>query len=105
MAEYGEWNRKGATLSDVTAKAEYGVDRDVIVKGIQTGKLEYREGSVWGNPYLRVLRSQLEHYLAEELQPVSYDFALISESYSTTKHHRVCYDNSPSSSSSISSRQ
>ena len=67
MAEYGEWNRKGATLSDVTAKAEYGVERDVIVKGIQTGKLEYREGSVWGNPYLRVLRSQLEHYLAEEL--------------------------------------
>jgi hypothetical protein len=66
MAEYGEWHRKGATLSDVTAKAEYGVDRDVIVKGIQTGKLEYREGSVWGNPYLRVLRSQLEHYLAEE---------------------------------------
>ena len=30
------------------------------------GQLEYRAGSVWGNPYLRVLRSQLEHYLAEE---------------------------------------
>ncbi|MBA2593701.1 MAG: hypothetical protein M3495_20730 [Pseudomonadota bacterium] len=67
MAEYGEWNRKGATLSDVTAKAEYGVSRDFIVKGIQTGKLEYREGSIWGNPYLRVLRSQLEKYIAEEL--------------------------------------
>lgn len=67
MAEYGEWTRKGATLSDVTAKAEYGVSRDFIVKGIQTGKLEYREGSIWGNPYLRVLRSQLEKYIAEEL--------------------------------------
>jgi hypothetical protein len=67
MAEYGEWNRKGATLSDVTAKAEYGVSRDFIVKGIQTGKLEYREGSIWGNPYLRVLRSQLEKYIAKEL--------------------------------------
>jgi hypothetical protein len=67
MAEYGEWNRKGATLSDVTAKAEYGVSRDFIVKGIQTGKLEYREGSIWGNPYLRVLRSQLEKYITEEL--------------------------------------
>ena len=31
MAERGEWNRKGATLSDVTAKAEYGVSRDFIV--------------------------------------------------------------------------
>ena len=67
MAEYGEWNRKGATLSDVTAKKEYGVDRDFIVKGIRAGKLEYREGAVWGNPYLRLLRSQLEQYITEEL--------------------------------------
>lgn len=67
MAEYSEWNRKGAVLSDKTAQKEYGVSRDLIVKGIQTGKLEYREGAVWGNPYLRVLRSQLETYIAEQL--------------------------------------
>jgi coenzyme F420-reducing hydrogenase delta subunit len=67
MAEYGEWNRKGGTLSDETAKKEYGVEREFIVKGIQAGKLEYREGSIWGNPYLRVLRSQLEKYIIEEL--------------------------------------
>ena len=53
MAEYGEWNRKGATLSDVTAQKEFGVRRDFIVKGIRAGKLEYREGSVWGNPYAK----------------------------------------------------
>ena len=51
----------------VTAKAEYGVSRDLIVKGIQTGKLEYRNGAIWGNPYLRVLRRQLEKYIAEEV--------------------------------------
>ena len=51
MAEYGEWNRKGAVLSDVTADKDYWVTRDFIVKGIQAGKLEYREGAVWGNPY------------------------------------------------------
>jgi hypothetical protein len=67
MAEYGEWNRKGAVLSDVTAHKEYGVTREFIVKGIQAGKLEYRERAVWGNPYLRVLRSQLELYIAAEL--------------------------------------
>lgn len=67
MAEYGEWNRKGATLSDVTAQKEYGVSRDFIVKGIRAGKLEYREGAIWGNPYFRVLRSQLEQYIAEQL--------------------------------------
>ena len=67
MAEYGEWNRKGATLSDVTAQKEYGISRDFILKGINSGRLEYREGAVWGNPYLRILRSQLEKYIAAEL--------------------------------------
>jgi hypothetical protein len=66
MAEYGEWNRKGATLSHVTAEKEYGVNYEFIVKGIREGKLEYREGAIWGNPYLKVLRSQLEKYIAEE---------------------------------------
>ena len=64
MAEYGEWNRKGATLSDVTAQKEFGVSRDFIEQGIRDGKLEYREGSVWGAPYLRILRSQLELHIA-----------------------------------------
>jgi hypothetical protein len=67
MAEYGEWNRKGASLSDVTAQKEYGVSRDFIVQGIRAGKLEYQEGSIWGNPYLRILRSQLEQYIAQQL--------------------------------------
>jgi hypothetical protein len=67
MAEYGEWTRKRATLSDVTACKEFGVSREVIIDGIQAGKLEYRQGSIWGNPYLRVLRSQLGAYIAERL--------------------------------------
>ena len=66
MAEYGEWVRKGAVLSEVTARKEYGVTRDFIVEGIQAGKLEFREGAVWGNPYLRILRSQLELYIAQQ---------------------------------------
>ncbi len=67
MAELGEWNSKGATLSDVTACKEYGVNRDFIINGINSGKLEYRENAVWGNPYLRILRSQLEKYITEQL--------------------------------------
>jgi hypothetical protein len=67
MAEHGEWNRKGATLSDVTALKEYGVDTQFIVRGIRSGDLEYREGSIWGNPYIKVLRSQLEKYISSQL--------------------------------------
>ena len=51
----------------MTARKEYGVDEDFIVTGINAGKLEYREGAVHGNPYIRVLRGQLEAYIAEEL--------------------------------------
>jgi hypothetical protein len=46
MADYGEWNRKGAVLSDVTAQKEYGVTREFRRPGIDAGKLEYREDSV-----------------------------------------------------------
>ena len=67
MAQHGEWNRKGASLSDVTAQKEYGVSRDFIVQGIRAGKLEYHKASLWGNPYLQVLRSQLERYIAKQL--------------------------------------
>jgi len=67
VAEYGEWTQKGTTLSEVTAESEYGVDRGFIIEGIRSGKLEYRDGAIWGNPYLRILRSQLEQYIAAEL--------------------------------------
>ena len=67
MAEYGEWNRKGATLSDKTAMKEYGVDREFLLKGIRAGRLECQERSVWGNPYVVVLRRELEAYITEEL--------------------------------------
>jgi hypothetical protein len=67
MAEHGEWTQKGAALSEATAEKEYGVSRDFLITGIRTGKLEFREGVMWGNPYLRFLRSQLEQYIATEL--------------------------------------
>lgn len=69
MAQNGEWTRKGAVLSDVPAQKENGVTRAFIVEAIQAGALEFREGSVWGNPYLRILRSQLEPYIAAQHGP------------------------------------
>jgi hypothetical protein len=85
MADPGEWNRKGAVLSDVTAQKEYGVTREFVVAGINAGKLEFREGSVWSNPFLRVLRSQLEPYIAAELGPEYLSSAQIED---RTARHR-----------------
>lgn len=61
-----EWTKKGGTLSDKTAFDEYGLIQDDITKAINEGKLQFREGSIYGNPYLRLLRSEVEK-LAEEI--------------------------------------
>ena len=66
MADHGEWTRKGAVLSEGTAQNEYGVSREFILRGIRSGRLEVREGSGWGNPYFKILRSQIEDYIASE---------------------------------------
>lgn len=58
-----EWRRKGATLSDKTAREEFGLTQDEIVRAIRAGKLHYRVGSMYGNPWLRLLRRELEALL------------------------------------------
>jgi hypothetical protein len=55
-----EWQRKGATLGDKTARREYGLTQDEIVRAIRAGKLRYREASMHGNPWLRLLRREVE---------------------------------------------
>ena len=55
-----EWRRKGATLSDKTARGEFGLTQDEIVQAIRAGKLNYRVGSMYGNPWLRLLRREVE---------------------------------------------
>ena len=50
-----EWQRKGATLSDKTARKEYGLTQDEIVQAIQAGKLQYRCNAIHGNPFLRLI--------------------------------------------------
>jgi hypothetical protein len=55
-----EWQRKGATLSDKTARKEFGLTQDDIIWAIRAGKLHYREGSMYGNPWLRLLRREVE---------------------------------------------
>jgi hypothetical protein len=55
-----EWQRKGATLSDKTARKAFGLTQDEIVQAIRAGKLHYRQNSVHGNPFLRLLRREVE---------------------------------------------
>ena len=60
VSQDGEWRRKGATVSDKTARAEFGLTQDEIVAAIRAGELQYRLGSMHGNPWLRLLRREVE---------------------------------------------
>jgi len=55
-----DWRRKGATLSDKTARKEFGLTQAEIEAAIDAGQLQYRVGVVHGNPWLRLLRRELE---------------------------------------------
>jgi len=61
-----EWQRKGATLSDKTTRHDFGLTQDQIVQAIRAGKLQYRESSVHGNPFLRLLRREVEALIKKE---------------------------------------
>jgi hypothetical protein len=61
-----EWAGKGATLSDKTACEEFGLTRDEIIAGIRAGKLQYRPSSIYGNPWLRLLRREVEGFVRSE---------------------------------------
>jgi len=60
------WTTKGATLSDKSAEKEFGLTFDEIVAGIHAGKLQYRENSIYGAPFLRLIRSEVEALVEEK---------------------------------------
>src|SRR3990170_396339 len=60
------WTRKGATLSDKSAQKEFGLTFEEIVEGIRAGKLQYRENSIYGSPFLRLIRQEVEALVNEK---------------------------------------
>ena len=55
-----EWRRKGATLSHKTAQQKFGLTWEEIVRAIRAGKLHCQQQSMHGNPWLRLLRREVE---------------------------------------------
>jgi hypothetical protein len=45
-----EWGRKGATLSDKSARSEYGLSQEEIFVAADAGRLQYRPAAMHGNP-------------------------------------------------------
>jgi len=55
-----EWQSKGATLSDKSAREEFGLTQDEIHQAARAGTLQYGVASMHGNPWLRLLRREVE---------------------------------------------
>lgn len=55
-----EWRRKGASLSDKSARKEFGLTQEEILDAIDAGKLSYRINVIHGNPWFRLLRREVE---------------------------------------------
>jgi hypothetical protein len=54
------WIEKGATLSDKSARKEFGLTQQEIIAAIRAGKLRFRESNMHGNPWFRLLRHEVE---------------------------------------------
>ncbi len=59
------WTQKGGALSDKSARKEFGLTQDEIVDAINNGKLQYKMNHIHGNPYFRLLRSEVEALVVE----------------------------------------
>ena len=63
------WTRQGATLSDKSARAEFGLTQEQLIEAMRSGKLQYRAASMHGNPWYRLLRHELEALITEQHGP------------------------------------
>ena len=60
------WRIKDQTLSDKSAEKEYGISRKEIIDAINARELQFREGSIYGNPWFRLLRVEVERLVEKK---------------------------------------
>jgi hypothetical protein len=63
------WSQKGATLSDKSARKEFGLTQQEIVAAIRVGKLQSRVSNMHGNPWIRLLRHEVESLVRDKSGP------------------------------------
>src|SRR5262245_56797954 len=60
------WSQKGATLSDKSARQEFGLTQQENIAAIRAGKLQFRESNMHGNPWYRLLRHEVESLVRDK---------------------------------------
>jgi septal ring factor EnvC (AmiA/AmiB activator) len=60
------WRQKGATLSDKSARQEFGLTQEEIFGAMRAGKLQFQQNSMHGNPWFRLLQHEVEALVKEK---------------------------------------
>ena len=60
------WRQKGATLSDKSARKDFGLTQEEIFAAMRAGKLQFRQSNMHGNPWFRLLRHEVEALVREK---------------------------------------
>lgn len=55
-----EWLRKNGTLTDKTARKEFGLTEDELAQAFKAGKIQGRRTWIYGSPCIRLLRREVE---------------------------------------------
>ncbi len=97
------WTKQGATLSDKSARKEFGLTQEEIIEAIRSNKLQYRSNHIHGNPYFRLLRREVEllvsdkygrdylkqKYLKNELSQVNRDIKRLKSELASLEKRKV----------------
>ena len=60
------WKQQGATLSDKSARQEFGLTQEEIFEAMRAGKLQFQQNSMHGNPWFRLLRHEVEALVTQK---------------------------------------
>ncbi len=60
------WTDPGGAIIIKTAVNDFDVTEEELNAAIKSGKLNYRHNTLYGNPTLKLLRSEVESYIIEK---------------------------------------
>lgn len=66
MSDDSIWSQQGATLSDKSVRQEFDLSQEEIIAAMRAGKLQFRECSMHGNPWFRLLRHEVESLVRDK---------------------------------------
>ena len=71
------WRVEGATLSDKSARNEFGITQEETILGIKLGKLQFRENNMHGSTYFKLVREEVKNFVIEKYGKNYFKFKLL----------------------------